>query len=223
MKHYRNLNLHCRTTPFKFCALLQLNIRASGLKIDIYGRFLNAYRIYAFMMSQLELGNLNFASPQRSECPVCVSNSDGKVFMAGDGNMSFQGKNKKKDGVDPLYKDIWVHPDLSAQVINEDKPYTKNCKDCSDFKADPEGMTGLRKDSGLHHKGLFGTICKHRIPGYFIFMTHGGEAYIYFFKMIEYYINKTSTNELNAKYDIGCNYKRYLKVPSSNFSVQRTD
>lgn len=210
MKVYRDLNLNCRVAPSRFCNLLQVNIKACKINIDIYPRFLACQRVYAFTMTQLEHGNILLDSPKRSQCPACEENPDKIIFMAGDGNMSFQGKHRP-NGVNPLYKDLWVHPDLSHQEIKEDKRNFKNCQDCSQFKADPNGMDSLRKDTGLHHKGLFGTMCKHRIPGYFIFMTHGGEAYIYFFKMIQYYLQK-SISSLYAKYDIGCNFKRYLKV-----------
>ncbi|RYE45860.1 MAG: hypothetical protein EOP48_22010 [Sphingobacteriales bacterium] len=90
----------------------------------MYGRMLNA-----FMMSQIELGNLALNKPQRLHCPACHNNDVGRVYMAGDGNMSFQGKHKYS-GIDPLYQEIWVHRDLSAQTLNEDKSYAKNCQDC---------------------------------------------------------------------------------------------
>lgn len=216
MKAFRELNMNCRVTPHRFCNLLKAKIDACGPNdIKIYARFLESQRVYGFMMTQIELGNLNLHDAKRSKCPACEENPDGIIFMAGDGNMSFQGKHKP-NGIDPLYKDLWFHPDLTHDEIKADKRYSKNCQDCSQFKADPNGMDALRKETALHHKGLFGTMCKHRIPGYFIFMTHGGEAYIYFFKMILYYLKKP-INRLNAKYDIGCNYKRYLKV--SMFSL----
>lgn len=205
------MNLACRTSAFRYCALLQKKVKASRINVQVYKRFLECSRVFSFIIGQLEHGNLDSNHPVRSVCPACETNPDGQVFIAGDGNMSFQGKYKPC-GISPLYKELWVHADLDKTELKNDKLYSNGCGNCSDFRADPNGMTTLRKESNLHHKGLFGTICKHRIPGYFIFMTHGGEAYLYCYKMIEHEIQKPSTRKLNVKYDIGCNYKRYLKV-----------
>jgi len=134
-------------------------------------------------------------------------------YIAADGNMSFKGRGRPSE-IDPLYGELYVHRDLSKAEIQEDKLYSKNCQKCSTYRADGNNLDSAAspEDSKLHHRGLFGSICKHRIPGNFIFMTHGGEAYIYFFKLITQALKDESIRTMIAKYDIACNFTRYLRV-----------
>jgi len=196
-----------------FCTWIQTKIQLCGSFPDIYERFITCQRIYNFVRGQLELGTSNIHIPQRSHCPACSHNPSGTRYMAADGNLSFKGRGKPSD-IEPLYGELYVHNDLSAAEIREDKRYAKNCQKCSTYRADGSNLdsAATAEDSKLHHRGLFGSICKHRVPGEFIFMTHGSEAYIYCFKLISRALESETIRTLIAKYDIACNFTRYLRV-----------
>lgn len=213
MNHYRQLNLACRTNVSRFCNLVQTKVDACDISEVIYTRFVKAQRVYSFVKGQLEIGNLNLERPSRTRCPACECSDNGVVYVAADGNMSFKGK-AKPTRIQPLHGELYVSRDLTAKEIKEDKLYAKDCQKCSKYRADGTNTDTIRceEDSRLHHRGIFGTICKHRIPGDFIFLTHGGEAYIYFYKLIEKQLQNLRTKHIKAKYDIACNFARYLVV-----------
>lgn len=213
LDRYRDLNLYCRVAARSFCTWIQTKVQPCGDFGDIYERFLTCQRIYSFILGQLELGNKNLHKPQRSHCPACSHNPSATRYLAADGNMSFKGKGKPSQ-IEPLYGTLYVQHDLTAAEIQDDKLYSKNCQKCSMYRADGNNLDSAAtiEDSKLHHRGLFGTICKHRIPGDFIFMTHGGEAYIYCFKLITRALEDGTIKNLIAKYDIACNFARYLRV-----------
>lgn len=217
LTQYRNLNHYCRVSAKSFCILVQKAVDVCVIKADIYKRFLKTQRIYSYLRGQFEIGNLDCKVPRRSSCPACVQSSTGVQYFAADGNMSFKGKGKPSN-VKPLYAETYVANDLTAKEIAADKFYAKDCQKCSKYRADSTHLLLGEDDQKLHHRGLFGSICKHRIPGHFIFLTHGGEAYIYFHKIIEKASEHEKTTSIKAKYDIGCNFVRYMLVSTPFFS-----
>jgi len=191
--------------------MIQARIEKTFRSISIYTRFFKANRVYSFIRGQMEIGNLNMSVPQRSSCPACISNSLGNLFLTGDGNMSFKGKGKPSN-MEPLHGQLYVQQDLSADEIKADKRYAKDCQKCSKYRADGSINEAVIEDSKLYHRGLFGTICKHRVPGQFIFMTHGGEAYIYCYRLFSKALQLPWLQKFKGKYDIACNFGRYLVV-----------
>lgn len=216
MDRYRELNHVCRTNASRFSNLIQARVDACQISSTIYTRFIKAQRIYSFVKGQIELGNLNPTAPKRSRCPACHNNISGIHYLAADGNMSFKGKGRPSH-IQPFHGELYVSRDLTAKEIKADKLLAKDCQKCSKYRADGTNTDtiGTDEDSKLHHRGIFGTTCKHRIPGDFIFMTHGGEAYIYFFKLIMKKLESCpNIKSIKAKYDIACNFARYLVVRS---------
>lgn len=226
MDRYRELNHHCRTPTKRFCELIQTKINKCPVSPhpQIYAKFLGAQRIYSFIKTQLELGNRDVCTPKRSVCPACEKNPDGIAYLAADGNLSFKGKGRPTN-VTPLCGETYILNDRTADEIKNDKRYAKNCQKCSKYRADGTTFDSTRdsEDDKLWHRGLFGSICKHRVPGTFIFMTHGEEAYIYCNVLIHEALKKPWVRKLFAKYDIACNFKRYLKVYLAQFRCSTTD
>jgi len=128
--------------------------------------------------------------------------------------MSFQGKGDRSAAVEPIYGTTYIEKDLTKKEVMDDKKYKPpddaGCD--STFRA-AEGAYISGKN---YHQGISGTICKHRIPGHFMFLVHGKEAYIFAQKHLHRELSKTNVKKLLFKYDLGCKFQRYLKVDPSS-------
>jgi len=124
--------------------------------------------------------------------------------------MSFQGKGNKSAAIDPKYGTAYVDKDVTEKEVKDDKKYRPaDDPDCdSNFRA-AEGAYICGKN---YHQGISGTICKHRIPGHFMFLVHGKEAYIFAQKHLHRELSKPNVKTLLFKYDLGCKFQKYLKV-----------
>lgn len=210
MRSYRALNLNHRISIKSFCDTLIANLNSTSYKADIYHRFSRASRIHRYVAGQMEISNLNPSTPSRVSCPACRSNPGGVSSCVVDACMSFQGKGDKSAAVSPIYGTMYIEKDISKKEVMDDKKYKPpddaGCD--SNFRA-AEGAYISGKN---YHQGISGTICKHRIPGHFMFLVHGKEAYIFAQKHLHRELSKANVKKLLFKYDLGCKFARYLKV-----------
>lgn len=210
MHRFRHLQLRYRISAKRFCTDLQETAQLTSYYPCIYARFCRASKVHRFVLTQVELGNNDLVKPVRTECPACEHNDLGIRTCSADACMSFQGKGNRSTPLPTLYGDLFVANDLSKVEIMADKKYLpKNSEDCDGvFRAADSAYT-----SGTnYHQGIFGSICKHGVPGDFMFLCHGKEAYIYANTVLQKQVAKLGLGRLLFKYDLACKFVTYLKV-----------
>jgi hypothetical protein len=114
--------------------------------------------------------------------------------------MSFQGKGNRSHTLPTIYKDIYISKDVTKKEVIGDKKYAPKPTECASvFRA----VDGAYLCGQNHHQGISGTICKHLIPGKFMFLCHGKEGYIYTCTILKDEMKKVF-QLLLFKYDLSC-------------------
>jgi hypothetical protein len=193
-----------------FITYLELGSKVWKPSSNLYKQLGTCSRIHRSIRSQIDLGCVHIDDKIRPRCPCCQFNPKKIISTAVDASMSFKGI-QCVDHRAPLYGEQYIMPDLTADEVANDKRYKPEDKDCDQFKAD----NILKPDKRFDQQGIAGSICQHHIVGNFIYLVHGKEAYIFALKLLLRDLDNPDILRLLFKYDICCNFLRYLKVTSS--------
>jgi hypothetical protein len=207
LERFRVLNLQFRIAIKTFVSFLQEEAEVWIGTKDISKNLSSCSRIYRYIRSQIDMGCGNVGESLRPRCPCCHLNPKGVSSIAVDASMSFKGI-ETGDMRTPLFGERYIMKDLSAEEILNDKKYKPEDRDCDNFRADNNDTA----DKKFRHQGIAGSICKHHIIGDFLYLVHGKEAYIFALKLLLKHLDTVEVRTLLFKYDICCNFLRYLKV-----------
>jgi len=197
------------THATEFMGLLQdehVKLMREKLVADLRPPFKHAYRQYAYIKTQVDIGNEDLWLPKKIVCPACIKNPTKTTSILMDGNFSAKKHKLPTDGaVNPLFQDIYFLPTPSS-----DQSAENNAKEECNMRAGK--LLRQTYDCNLAVSGLFGAICKHQIPLSLVDITDGGERYGYAESILIDHQRKAwvDSNKTIFKYDIACNFTKYL-------------